>query len=481
MGDLLVEQDLAGAQNLGLLAFGEHNPFGLLLRLVDHGAHHFVGAAEAALQFLAILVKIDRPPRHAGFHGRLRHRRGLPDQHARIEGLGNDVFAAEFHPLHAIGAQHRIGHVLLGQPGQGERGGALHLVVDGGGADVQGAAENEGEAQHVVDLVGKVGAAGGHDGIRTRGQRHVVGDFRIRVGEGEDDRVGRHRHHHIRRHRAAARKAEEHVGAHQRLGQRAGFGLVGVAGLVDVHVLGAAFVDHALGVAHQNVFPAHAQVAVVGGAGDGAGAGAVEHHLDFADLLADDLERVQQTGGGDDGGAVLIVVEDRDVHGLPQLFLDHEALRRLDVLQVDAAEGRFQHLAGADDLARIFGRQLDIEHVDIGEALEQHPFALHHRLAGQGADIAQAQHRGAIADDPHQVALARVDVGQRRVPLDFETRDGNSGRIGQAQITLRAAGLGGSHRQFAGWGSGMVFESVFGTDRHKLWPFAQILGVIIRK
>ena len=104
VGDFLIEQDLAGAQDLGLLAFGEHDPFGLLARLVDHGAHHFVGAAQAALQFLAILAEIDRPPRHAGFHGRLRHRGGLPDEHARIEGRGNDVLAAEFHPLHAIGA-----------------------------------------------------------------------------------------------------------------------------------------------------------------------------------------------------------------------------------------------------------------------------------------------------------------------------------------------------------------------------------------
>ena len=45
-------------------------------------------------------------------------------------------------------------------------------------------------------------------------------------------------------------------------------------------------------------------------------------------------------GGGDDGGAVLVVVEDRDVHQLAQALLDDEAFRRLDVLEVDAAEGR---------------------------------------------------------------------------------------------------------------------------------------------
>jgi len=44
-------------------------------------------------------------------------------------------------------------------------------------------------------------------------------------------------------------------------------------------------------------------------------------------------------------------------------FLDHETLRRLDVLEVDAAEGRLEYLAGADDLAWVFGIELDIEHV----------------------------------------------------------------------------------------------------------------------
>jgi hypothetical protein len=43
---------------------------------------------------------------------------------------------------------------------------------------------------------------------------------------------------------------------------------------------------------------------------------------------------------GDDRRAVLVVMEDRDVHQLAQALLDDEALRRLDVLEVDAAEGR---------------------------------------------------------------------------------------------------------------------------------------------
>ncbi len=57
-------------------------------------------------------------------------------------------------------------------------------------------------------------------------------------------------------------------------------------------------------------------------------------------VAAGQMQRVDQAGGGDDRGAVLVVVEDRDVHQLAQALLDDEAFRRLDVLEIDAAEGR---------------------------------------------------------------------------------------------------------------------------------------------
>ena len=75
-------------------------------------------------------------------------------------------------------------------------------------------------------------------------------------------------------------------------------------------------------------------------AGDRGGARAVHHQLDVLDVAAGEVQRVDQAGRRDDGGAVLVVVEDRDVHQLAQALLDDEAFRRLDVLEVDAAEGR---------------------------------------------------------------------------------------------------------------------------------------------
>jgi hypothetical protein len=78
--------------------------------------------------------------------------------------------------------------------------------------------------------------------------------------------------------------------------------------------------------------------------------------LQFLDVLADHLQAVQDGGADDDRGAVLVVVEDRDLHALAQLALDVEALGRLDVFQVDAAEGRLQRGDDVDQLVRVGSR-----------------------------------------------------------------------------------------------------------------------------
>ena len=77
---------------------------------------------------------------------------------------------------------------------------------------------------------------------------------------------------------------------------------------------------------------------------------------------------------------MLIVMKDGNVHQLFQALLDDEAFGRLDILKVHAAEGRPHELDRLDDFLRVLGLQLYVDGVDVGEALEQHRLALHHRL-----------------------------------------------------------------------------------------------------
>ena len=158
--------------------------------------------------------------------------------------------------------------------------------------------------------------------------------------------------------------------------------------------------------------------------------------LTSRDVLADVLQAVEDGRRGDDRGAVLVVVEDRDLHALAQLLLDVEALGRLDVLEVDAAEGRLHARDRLDQRVGVVLGQLDVEHVDAGELLEQAALAFHHRLAGQRPDVAQAEHRGAVGDDRHEVAARRqlvgLAAGRRRSPGRPRPRRANRRARGRA-------------------------------------------------
>ena len=218
--------------------------------------------------------------------------------------------------------------------------------------------------------------------------------------------------------------------------ERAVRGLLREDDLVLVHQLDAALVDHAGQVGDPDVLARHAELDQQAQAGERGRAGARGDELDLIDLLAADLQRVQHAGADDDGGAVLVVVEDRDLHPLAQRALDVEAVRRLDVLEVDAAEGRLERGDHVDQLVEVLLVDLDVEDVDAGELLEQDALAFHHRLGRERADVAQAEHRGAVGDDGDQVAARgvaeRIGRDRRRSPRRPRRRRANRRARGRA-------------------------------------------------
>ena len=58
-------------------------------------------------------------------------------------------------------------------------------------------------------------------------------------------------------------------------------------------------------------------------------------------------------------------------------------------------------------------------------------------LAGERAEIAEAQDRRAVGDHRHHVAAGGVVVGQRRVGGDGQHRHRDARRIGERQVALR--------------------------------------------
>jgi hypothetical protein len=220
----------------------------------------------------------------------------------------------------------------------------------------------------------------------------------------------------------------------------------------------ALVVQHALAVADEDVLArgAHAHDQIE--ARNRRGTGAADRDLDVGELLARQLHAVEHGGGGDDGGAVLVVVEDGDLQPLLQLALDIKTLRRLDVFEVDAAERGLERGDHLDQLVGIELVQLDVEHVDAGELLEQAALAFHHRLAGERADVAQAQHRGAIRDHADEVAPRGVFGREFGLGFDREAGVGDTRRVGEREVSPVRQRLGRRDADLAAHRAAVVFK-----------------------
>ena len=162
--------------------------------------------------------------------------------------------------------------------------------------------------------------------------------------------------------------------------------------------------------------------------------GAVQHDMHILHLLAHHAQGVDEGRGDHDGRAVLVIVEHGDVQFLFQRFFDLKALGALDVLQIDAAEGGRNGLAGCDHFFGAVGVDADGEGIHPAELLEQHGLALHDRQTGFRADIAQTQHGSAVGNDGHHVALESVLIHIVGVCLDLAAGLSHAGGIGGGQV-----------------------------------------------
>jgi hypothetical protein len=153
----------------------------------------------------------------------------------------------------------------------------------------------------------------------------------------------------------------------------------------------------------------------------------------------------------------------------PERRLDVEAFGCLDVLEVDATHRWSEHLAEPDDVVGVGGIDLEVENVDVGEALEEHRLALHDRLSGQSANVAEAEDGTPVRDHRHQVAP--VGVSERRIGVvgDRQAGVGHSGGVGQTQIRLGGGRFGGPDLQLSRARFLVIFERFgeLGLGRHR--------------
>jgi hypothetical protein len=89
-------------------------------------------------------------------------------------------------------------------------------------------------------------------------------------------------------------------------------------------------------------------------------------------------------------------------------------------------------MAEPDDLVGIVSVHFEVEDIDISKAFKQDALHFHERFAGAGADIAQPQNRGAIADHGDQISAGGVLEGVVWIFFDLDAGDGDSRGVGKA-------------------------------------------------
>ena len=103
-----------------------------------------------------------------------------------------------------------------------------------------------------------------------------------------------------------------------------------------------------------------------------------------------------------------------------------------------------------DEPLRVLGVDLDVDRIDVGEALEQHRLAFHHRLGGERAEIAQAEDRGAVGNHRDEIALGGQLIGAAGIVGDRLHRHRDAGRISEAEVALGRHRLGGDDLDLPG-------------------------------
>ena len=444
-----VQHVLDRPQHAVVLALREDHPPRGRPGAVEDRPHEKTGAIDETRKPRAVGLDVGQRPRgDAALHGGPGHRRRNRPEQARIERPRQQVVPAELQPAVAIGAGDLVGDALARQLRQRPDAGKLHIAVDPGCADIERPAEDEGEAEHIVDLVRIIAPAGKDDGVGAHGADLFRHDLRHRVGERHDHGVGPHAPHLVRAQHIRPGEAQEYLRPVDDLVERAGAAVLREGGLVGFG--GAPLADQPVYVHQPDILALQPHIEQHVQAGDAGRAAAGRDELDPPQVLAEQVHAVDDRGGDHDGRAVLVVVEDGNVHLRLQPVLDQEAVGRLDVLQVDGAEGRFEPPDRIGERVGVALADFDVEHVDIGEFLEQDGLAFHDGLGRQRADIAEPEHRRAVRHHRHKVGPRRVARGVLRAFGDRPARLGDARRVGQRQVPLVGQRLGRADGELAG-------------------------------
>ncbi len=139
-------------------------------------------------------------------------------------------------------------------------------------------------------------------------------------------------------------------------------------------------VDDTFGIAQDNVVRPHAHRLKEFHTCDCRGSCPIHHQFGRSKFTVGQMTGVYEAGSGDNRGAMLVIMEDRDIHEFAETLLYNEAFWRLNIFEVDPAEAGPEEPDRVDEFVDVLGADLEIDTIDIGEALEESHLAFHDGL-----------------------------------------------------------------------------------------------------
>ena len=296
---------------------------------------------------------------------------------------------------------------------------------------IQSAAENAGEDQDVVDLIGKIRTAGA-DNPGAGGFSHIGHDFWSRIGQGKNHWIVIHRTDHLLIDNVRRGNADENIGADQSVGKtsRKAVGIGEPGNFFFDRIVGVFLGDNAAGVANCDVVKPISQHKL--GDGNSRRAAAADDDAIFSRCCVFDAKPADNRCENNDGCAVLIVVKDGNVEFFFEFCFDFKTARRGNVFQINAAEGRCEAHDGFDDFVGIFRIQADGKSVHIAEIFKQNGFSFHDGHGRLRPDVSETENCCAVGDHGDEVAFGGVAISFFVISRDGKTRLGDARCIGGA-------------------------------------------------
>ena len=361
------------------------------------------------------------PGSHAGINSSLRHRSSHPRGYPLVKRADNNIILPEL--------------IIRYQGCNGSSCSNLHLGIDIRSPHIQSTTENTRKGQQIIHLIREIRAAGA-DNTGTSFFSQLRHNLRLRIRHSHNDGIPVHGLHHFLSYAFCHRNTDKYIGSLNYISQGTGFPPpVGDSGnilLVRVHALGTALINSPLGIT-KNDMPGSYSLQETGNS-HASSTGTIYNNLGIAEPLANQLEAIHQCRYSNYSSTMLVIMENRNIHGFLQAVLNIKALRCLDILQVNAAKARLQHLHSMTNIIHIAGVQAKRHGIHTGKTLEKNRFSLHNRQSGTCSNIAQPQHSSAIGYHSHHIGFGSIIINLVIIFLYFQARCRNTRRICQGQI-----------------------------------------------